>query len=178
VEQNVVQPVASVFRYIPEDAMAQVHAEITFALNCPRLPDGGHIPHEYAQDGDNISPFLRWSDPPPGTRSFALFMEDVSAPDRPWRHWAIYDVPPGHRHIPEGHSSKMSTEALPHGTNDYGHATYDGPVPHGETAHSYRFRLFALDVETLGLGDAPMASRLMEEAKAHILGEAELTGIY
>jgi Raf kinase inhibitor-like YbhB/YbcL family protein len=159
--------------------MAHLDADVTFALNSPRFESGQSIPRQYARDGDNLSPLLRWSDPPKATRSFALFLEDISATDRPWRHWAVYDIPRGHRHVPDGCSSKTATEALPHGSNDFGHARYDGPEPHpGEPPHTYRFRLLALDVDTLGLPAEPFVGRVLEEARQHVLAEAELTGIY
>jgi Raf kinase inhibitor-like YbhB/YbcL family protein len=160
-------------------ARTETDTDVTFALDSPRFPAGGPIPRQYARDGDNLSPLLRWSDPPKATRSFALFMEDVSAPDRPWRNWAVYDIPPGHRHVPDGSSSKEATEALPHGVNDHGHAAYDGPdPPPGDPPHTYRFRLMALDVPTLDLPAQPAAGRLLEEARAHVLAEADLTGTY
>jgi Raf kinase inhibitor-like YbhB/YbcL family protein len=161
-----------------EDRMA-VETDVTFALDSPRFPAGGSIPRQYTLDGDNISPLLRWNDPPKLTRSFALFMEDISAPDRLWRHWAVYDIPHEHRHVPDGGSSKLATEALPHGFNDFGHARYDGPDPRpGEPAHTYRFRLLALDVWTLDLPAGPAAGRVLEEARAHTIAEAELSGTY
>ncbi|WP_287050157.1 hypothetical protein [Mesorhizobium sp.] len=35
-----------------------------------------------ARRGDNLSPFLAWSDPPPGTQSYVLVMEDTDAPSQ------------------------------------------------------------------------------------------------
>jgi Raf kinase inhibitor-like YbhB/YbcL family protein len=156
--------------------MANVDADVTFRLSSPRFRPGDPIPRENARDHDNLSPFLEWTEPPGGTKSFALILEDISAPDRPLRMWAVYDIPPKHRHLADGRSSKASTEALPHGVNDFGHAHYDGPdLQLGGPPHIYRFRLFALDVPTIGLSTAPMAGRVLEEARAHALGEADLT---
>ncbi|MGE5538479.1 MAG: YbhB/YbcL family Raf kinase inhibitor-like protein [Gemmatimonas sp.] len=159
--------------------MAQLDADVTFALTSPRFGSGQPMPRENTRLGENLSPFVQWTDPPPGTKSFALILEDISAAERPLRLWAIYDIPPKHRHLPDGRSSKAMTEALPHGTNDFGHAAYDGPDPGtGEPPHTYRFRLFALDVPSLNLTDAPMAGRVLEAARAHALAEAELTATY
>lgn len=38
------------------------------------------IPQKYTCDGDDISPPLSWSDPPEGTKSFALLVDDPDAP--------------------------------------------------------------------------------------------------
>ncbi|HTI85682.1 MAG TPA: YbhB/YbcL family Raf kinase inhibitor-like protein [Alphaproteobacteria bacterium] len=156
--------------------MANVAADVSFRLSSARFQPGKPIPHENARSHENLSPFLEWTEPPAGTKSFALILEDISAPERALRMWAVYDIPPKHRHLPDGRSSKAGTEALPHGINDFGHAHYDGPdLRLGGPPHTYRFRLFALDVPTLGLTTAPMAGRVLEEAKAHALAEADLT---
>jgi Raf kinase inhibitor-like YbhB/YbcL family protein len=162
---------------------------MTFALSSPAFADHSLIPARYARDGENISPFLQWDDPPRGTQSYALILEDIDAPRTrepgemasPFRHWAVFDIPPRHRHLAEGLSSKGGTEALPHATNDFGHTAYDGPdVNPGDPPHTYRFRLFALDVPTLGLERNATAEQVLEAARAHAigLGEAELTAMY
>jgi Raf kinase inhibitor-like YbhB/YbcL family protein len=159
--------------------MANLATDLTFALSSPRFRPGQGMPRENARVGDNLSPFLQWSDPPAATESFALVLEDISEPRRALRLWAVYDIPPKHRHLPDGRSSKAGTEVLPHGVNDFGHAAYDGPDPAlGDPVHTYRFRLFALDVPTLGFTGVPTAGRVLEEARAHALAEAELTATY
>jgi Raf kinase inhibitor-like YbhB/YbcL family protein len=156
--------------------MADIATDVSFVLSSPSVKPGQPISRPYARNGENRSPFLQWTDPPGETKSFALVLEDISAPERLLRLWAVYDIPPKHRHLPEGGSSKAATEALPHGINDFGHAHYDGPdTDLGGPPHTYRFRLFALDVPSLGLTGAPMAERVLEEARAHTLGEADLT---
>jgi hypothetical protein len=51
------------------------------------------MPRKYTCDGDNISPPLTWQDPPDGTRTFALIVEDPDAPDTVFTHWLVYDMP-------------------------------------------------------------------------------------
>ena len=46
----------------------------TFTLTSPAFSQGAPIPKRYAKDGDNISPELEWTDPPPGARSFVLII--------------------------------------------------------------------------------------------------------
>ncbi|WP_315858677.1 YbhB/YbcL family Raf kinase inhibitor-like protein [Rhizobium leguminosarum] len=58
------------------------------------------------------------------------------------------------------------------------HQQYDGPrPPKGDSPHSYRFRLAALDAPTLGIGDSPDVG-IREAARSHILAEAELVATY
>jgi Raf kinase inhibitor-like YbhB/YbcL family protein len=152
---------------------------MAFELSSPAFDGGQPIPHRHARRGENLSPFLQWSDPPANTQSYVLVMEDPDAPSGTFRHWAVYDIPADHRHIPEGRSSKAGTEALPHGFNDFGNPRYDGPdPPAGDRPHTYRFRLAALDVPSLELDDNPDARKVWEAAREHILGETDLTGTY
>jgi Raf kinase inhibitor-like YbhB/YbcL family protein len=58
--------------------------------------DGGAIPRRCTCEGEDLSPPLRWSDPPAGTRSFAILCEDLDAPVGTWHHWAVYDIPVRH----------------------------------------------------------------------------------
>ena len=150
-----------------------------FALTSPSIENGQAMPAKHARDGDNLSPQLDWSDPPAGTQSFVLVMEDADAPSPNFRHWAVYDIPRDRRHLAPGRSSAAHTEDLPHAFNDFGNPRYDGPEPPaGERAHTYRFRLAALDVAKLDIGERPYAGDVWQAARGHILAEAELTGTY
>lgn len=152
---------------------------MAFRLTSPSIDDGRQIPVRHVRDGDNLSPQLEWTDPPAGTRSFVLVMEDPDAPTPGFRHWAVFDIPATRRHLAPGRSSGARTEDLPHAFNDFGNAHYDGPQPpSGEPPHTYRFRLAALDVPKLPVEDRPYAGDVWNAARGHILGEAELTGTY
>jgi Raf kinase inhibitor-like YbhB/YbcL family protein len=112
---------------------------MAFTLTSPAFQNGQPIPDRHARRGDNLSPFLAWSDPPPGTQSYVLVMEDTDAPSQASRHWIVYDIGGDRRHLAEGRSSKARTEDLPHGFNDFGNLHYDGPDQHpGSKPHTYR----------------------------------------
>jgi Raf kinase inhibitor-like YbhB/YbcL family protein len=71
-------------------------------MTSPAFASGGAIPARHTCDGDDLSPPLQWSDPPPGTRSFVLIVDDPDAPDpaapkRIWVHWLRYNIPLGDR---------------------------------------------------------------------------------
>jgi Raf kinase inhibitor-like YbhB/YbcL family protein len=147
-------------------------------LRSTAFPDGGAIPIQYTQDGEDISPPLSWTEVPPGTRSLALIVEDPDAPDpakpeRVWVHWVVADLPPDSKGLPE----RVTALARGHiGRNDWNHTSWDGPAP-PRGRHRYLFRLYALDRE-LGLEHPSKAELQRAMANAKVLAEAVLTGTY
>ena len=82
-------------------------------LSSPAFPAMGSIPRVYTCEGDDTSPPLEWSDPPAGTRSLALLVQDPDAPDpaapkRIWVHWIVVDLPPATRALAAGTSGRNS----------------------------------------------------------------------
>lgn len=146
-----------------------------FELRSPVFHPGGRIPTIYTADGENISPPLEWSDPPPGTRSFVLIVEDPDAPNGTFHHWGIYDIDADIGSLPEG----VEDDDFPTVTHDFGQRGYGGPAPpKGHGTHHYHFRLGALDVETL---PGPLPTKipdLWKVAIGHMLAQAELVGTY
>jgi Raf kinase inhibitor-like YbhB/YbcL family protein len=157
-----------------------------FALRSPNLAPGGVIAGEYVYDrsgcrGGNISPALSWSDPPAGTRSFALLMFDPDAPGGGWWHWAVFDIPAGVRSLPAG-AGDPARHLLPAGAlqvrNDFGSAGYGGPCPPPGPPHRYRLRVYALGVATLGLGTGASPAAVAARARAEALALAEIVARY
>ena len=140
--------------------------------------NGGDIPRKYTCDGTDLSPSLRWENPPAGTKTFALIADDPDAPVGTWVHWVIYDMPAATAELPEG---TPATETLPtgakQGMNDFRKVGYGGPCPPPGPAHRYFFKLYALDRET-SLKPRATKQQLLEAIKGHILAEAQLTGRY
>lgn len=152
-------------------------SEASFAIRSPSFEEGGDIPIRHSKSGEDISPPLTWADPPPGTQSYVLIFEDIDAAlDRPRRHWIVYDIPSTRRQLPEGRRSGMRTDDLPHAENDFGHLHYDGPAAEeGDRPHSYRLRLVALGVKTLGVPPQPNGAQVWDKMRDYILAEAELS---
>jgi hypothetical protein len=71
-------------------------------LTSDAFPHEGDIPRRHTADGENVSPRVTWSDPPPGTASFALVCEDPDAPAGTWVHWVIYNIPAEAGELPAG----------------------------------------------------------------------------
>src|SRR5712692_2996421 len=62
-------------------------AAMAFELKSSAFKAGEAIPRKHTCDGQDLSPPLAWTDPPPGTKSFALVCDDPDAPAGTWVHW-------------------------------------------------------------------------------------------
>lgn len=143
------------------------------SLTSEAFGQGRPIPVQYTCDGADQRPALRWSDPPPAARSFALIVDDPDAPSGTFRHWGVFDIPLKARSIGKG--QRVGTEA----SNDFGKSGYGGPCPpKGHGPHHYHFKLFALDVASLGLNADAHIRDVEREAEKHAVGRAELIGTY
>jgi Raf kinase inhibitor-like YbhB/YbcL family protein len=138
----------------------------------------GTIPQLYTCDGDDISPSLRWSEPPAGTQSLALIFDDVDAPVRTWVHWVIFNIAADARSLPEGVPADPSVAGLGvHGSNSWGRLGYGGPCPPKGGPHRYTFRLYALDT-VLDLDAGASRAELDTAMEGHILSTGQLMGRY
>ena len=138
-------------------------------LTSDAFKNGRAIPAQYTCDGANQSPGLSWAEPPSGTRSFALILDDPDAPGGTFGHWGVYDIPSSARSMVGGKQS----------INDMGKAGYGGPCPpKGDRAHHYHFKLFALDVEKLDLPNDAKVVDVENAAAKHAIGQGELIGTY
>ncbi len=138
---------------------------------------GESIPVQYTCQGQNISPPLAWGDPPAGTQSLALIMDDPDAPVGTWVHWVLYNLPPEARTLPEAVSAEAQLQdGSLHGHNSWNRSGYGGPCPPSGT-HRYFFKLYALDT-MLDLKPGADKWQLLEAMQGHILAQGELMGTY
>jgi hypothetical protein len=139
---------------------------------------GKPVPARFTCDGADLSPALQWSDPPAGTRSFALIVDDPDAPGGVFSHWGAYDIAASARGLDEG-AGNAAHAPFRQAQNDFGVQGYRGPCPpRGHGVHRYRFKLLALDVVPLEVGPAPRVGELERAAGAHVLGHASVTATY
>src|SRR5690606_42080587 len=96
-----------------------------FSLKSPSFQNDQPIPPRYTADGDNLSPPLEWSEPPPGTQSFALIVEDPDAPSGVFRHWGGYTIPGGPRTPRQAAGHGARTGGMGQGRRDLGHPRCD-----------------------------------------------------
>ena len=144
-----------------------------FMLKSDTFADGGQLPAQFTCDGADQSPPLNWSEPPSGTKSFALVVDDPDAPSGTFRHWGAFDIPASARDLPAGAS------AMAQARNDFGKSGYGGACPpKGHGPHHYRFKLFALDTERLALPSDAKIADVEAAASKNQIGLAELTATY
>lgn len=136
------------------------------------------MPSPCTCDGADLSPPLAWTDPPAGTKSFALIVDDPDAPLGMWVHWVLYNLPAASRslaeHLP---ASDPMVDGSRQGLNDFRRLGYGGPCPPPGSAHRYVFKLYALDA-ALTLPPRATKAQLERAMDGHILAKAELIGLY
>lgn len=140
-----------------------------FTVTSTAFVNNGAIPADYTCDGLVIPPPLSWSRPPANTRSLAILVEDPDAPQGPFTHWLVTNIPP---------TMTSLTAGLPHeafeANNDKGTLGYTGPCPPSGT-HRYVFRVYALDV---AIPRATSKADFLYKASGHMLAMGELVGTY
>lgn len=141
--------------------------------------DHGAIPRLHTCQGRNVSPPLAWNEPPFGTQSFVLIVDDPDAPDPAaprmvWVHWLLYNLPATCRGLAEA-ATDLPQGTL-HGINDAGADAYYGPCP-PIGRHRYVHKLYALDCQLPDL-QRPNKDRLLRAMAGHVLADAQLIGTY
>jgi Raf kinase inhibitor-like YbhB/YbcL family protein len=142
-------------------------------LSSPAFDRHGRIPERHTSDGADISPPLRWSGVPAGTRSFAVIAHDPDAPlVDGFTHWVAYGIPGDRRELPEGGDGERV------GVNSFGNAGYNGPAPpSGHGPHHYYFRVYAL-ADELELPPGLDRRALLERIEDHVIEQARVIGTY
>ncbi len=125
--------------------------------------------------------------------------EDLPRAD--FYHWVLVDIDPSSGGIDDGTASDgVTSGGKPTGRSSHGitgqndytgwfagdesmagtYGGYDGPAPPWNDAkiHTYYFRLYALDIESLGLTGSFDAKRALEQMDGHIIATAEHVGQY
>jgi len=151
---------------------------MSLQMSSAAFSSGEAIPKKFTCDGPDVSPQLKWNDPPAKTQSMALIMDDPDAPGSTWVHWVLYDLPANTRELPEGvaKQEQLSSGAR-QGRNDFEKTGYGGPCPPPGKPHRYFFKLYALD-NKLNLKSGATKAELERAMKSHVLGQAELIGKY
>ena len=150
---------------------------MSLVISSPAFANGGAIPSDFSCAGRDISPALHWTEPPAGTQSFALIMDDPDAPMGTWVHWIVFNIPASTRDLKEGTptNAQLSDGSL-QGKTSAGSNGYHGPCPPFGT-HRYFFKLYALDT-LLSLSANAGNKDLLTAMKDHILANTELMGTF
>jgi Raf kinase inhibitor-like YbhB/YbcL family protein len=147
-------------------------------LSSTAFTDGAAIPAQYTCDAKNVSPALKWSGVPAGTKSLALIVDDPDAPVGTWVHWVLYDLPATTSELAEDlPKSQYVANGGKQGLNDFKHLGYGGPCPPRGSPHRYFFKLYALAV-LLDLKPGLTKKELEHAMEKHVLAQAQLMGTY
>lgn len=168
--------------------VAPAHAATPFALSSPTLRPGAKLGPEqvlngFGCQGGNVSPALRWQNPPAGTQSFAITVYDPDAPTGSgWWHWVVYNLPANTRALP-AQAGDANGQLLPSGAvqgrTDFGAPGFGGACPPvGDKPHRYIFTVHALKVPQLDLPADASAALVGFMLHANRLGQASLTARY
>jgi Raf kinase inhibitor-like YbhB/YbcL family protein len=151
---------------------------VTLQLKSSDFASGEKIPKQFSCEGADISPALAWNDPPSGTKSFALIVDDPDAPVGDWVHWVVYNLPVTLRALPQNFAkTEQSSDGTRQGLNDFKKIGYNGPCPPAGKPHRYFFKLYALDAR-LNLNSRASKKELEAAMQGHILAQGEYMGRY
>ncbi|PIQ28189.1 YbhB/YbcL family Raf kinase inhibitor-like protein [bacterium (Candidatus Blackallbacteria) CG17_big_fil_post_rev_8_21_14_2_50_48_46] len=148
-----------------------------FLLESPAFVSGAPLPIDYTREGANLSPPLRWKNPPAGTTHLALICSDPDAPGGTWIHWVLYNIPVQWAELPERFPRLRSMSGTNQGVNSYRTLGYDGPFPPKGQNHRYFFKLYALS-RPLKLAAGIPAAQVEQAMQPVLLGNTELIGTY
>jgi|APIni6443716594_1056825.scaffolds.fasta_scaffold126757_2 hypothetical protein len=160
----------------PSETQSTKEAAMSFEISSPAFQNGESILSKFSCDGEDISPALAWTEPPAGTQSFALIMDDPDAPMGTWVHWIIFNIPASSRGLDEGLQTSRLADGSLQGKTSAGTTGYHGPCPPSGT-HHYFFKLYALDT-TLSLSADADKMELLKAMDGHILANSELMGTF
>jgi Raf kinase inhibitor-like YbhB/YbcL family protein len=155
-----------------------------FTLESSAFKDGAMLQKKNAGNakanpncvGDNVSPPLAWSNPPAGTKSYALLMVDPEGRNGLGViHWLAYNIPASVTGFAENETSSPS----PKYTGGSGTAkaqTYMGPCTPAGAPHHYTFTLVATDLEPGALPAGLTHPELIQKLDGHAKGATGLIG--
>ncbi len=152
-------------------------------VSSPAFTDGQPMPVRFTQDGENLSPPLRWEGLPAQTQSTVLLVEDADIPlPRPLVHLIVHSIPPDKTEFAEGEIPLRLTGAASDGwscgRNALGRPGWTAPTPPpGHGPHRYAFQVFALDARPR-FAYPPGRAMLLRTIRPHLLAQGRLIGTY
>jgi Raf kinase inhibitor-like YbhB/YbcL family protein len=119
------------------------------------------------------------------------------APRRDFCHWIVVDIPPDVTEVAEGAGSDgivaggkptgetsfggiTGANSYTEGQGDGTYGNYDGPFPpwNDERLHHYHYRVYALDVPSVGLSGDFKLDDVNRAIEGHVLDQGEIVGTY
>ena len=175
-------------------AISRTHAASYFTLTSTSIKDGARIPVKFGADdpkrpcrpgsteicpcpGQNVSPQLAWSNPPAGSKSFAILMYDVDGQfGAGVSHWVAYNIAPTVHELAEGEGT--AGKKFTGGSGTRGNPNYLGPCPpRGDGPHHYLITVIALDLEP-NLSPGLTRDAFLTAVKGHQLAASSIGGLF
>jgi len=161
----------------PDEVSEERSQDMTISVSSSAFQEGSMIPEKYTCDGEDVSPPLKWTGTPEGTKSLALISDDPDAPMGTWVHWVLWNIPASVRELAENVSPKPELpDGSRQGISDFRRPGYGGPCPLSGV-HRYYFKVYALDT-MLDLPSSTREADLVKAMKGHVLAEGQLVGKY
>jgi Raf kinase inhibitor-like YbhB/YbcL family protein len=173
--------------------LAAQGAAAKLTVTSTAFKNGETIPADYTADGRNVSPPLRWSGAPAGSREFALILDDPDAPTpQPFVHWIMYQIPATATGLPEalGMGGTVKAEGLTgaiQGMTGFGAYArpgsappdpgYRGPAPPAGKPHHYHFKVYALNAP-VDAKPGMTKDDLLKAMDGTIVAQGEIVGVY
>ncbi len=175
------------FALAPRAVDAAAPTPPLFTLSSPAFNDDGVLPLKYAggvlcgkdSRGGNVSPPLAWSNPPAGTKSFAVVMIDPDGRRGLGSvHWLAYGIPAARTGLSEGEGNAPPAD-ITDGKNSRGTMGYTGPCgPPVDAPHHYVIDVIALNLAPDALQGGLDHDQLLTAIVGHSLGPASLVVRY
>ena len=156
-----------------------------FAVTSENYTEGSAIPLLHActaLGGTDVSPQFSWTNPPTGTSSYAIIMDDETPPcgtgAEACVHWALFNLPSSTTALVSNVDISTIEGAVEGYTYDGATTDYAGPCP--PSAHTYNTTVYALSSAMTTIGADPLFTSSTFEADypGSILGQAEITGTF
>ncbi len=146
-----------------------------FTLTSPAFEHGGKMPAEFTGDGDGVSPPLKWTGAPAGTKCYALQLWHKPQPngDEVKSYWVVFNIPADVTALEKG-SKGVGKD----GINDKKRTGYDPMNSKGPGAKEYHITLYALSAEPKFDADKVTRADLLKAVKDITLAETTLSYTY
>jgi Raf kinase inhibitor-like YbhB/YbcL family protein len=161
--------------------------ENVFSITSSAFKDGAMLEKKNAGNnpknpnciGENVSPPLTFSNPPAGTKTYALLMVDPEGRQGLGvNHWVAYGIPVSVTGFAEGEVSKLGDKYVG-GKSTQGLGYYFGPcTPPATGMHHYTFTLIATDLDPKELPEGLTREELLPKLQGHTKGAAGLVGLF
>lgn len=156
---------------------------VRLQIKSTSFDSGGIIPDKYTcVSGTQIFPNISWNASGKSVKSYVLILDDPDAVlvvGYVWNHWLLYDIPSSVLSLGEGTNTLQPMPlGIKRGVTSFGDTAYGGPCPPSGQLHHYIFKLYELDIASLGINRGSSVSEVRQAMKGHMLDSATYSGTF